>query len=113
MKSLLCRRNWFSTDGLDALSGRYVSFFTVVMTTLFLCGCSSFNRAWKHAGATPAPSDSIEGRWEGHWLSAKNGHHGNLRCLITKQGDAPYEAHFRATYMKILRFSYKIGRAHV
>lgn len=78
------------------------------MLALLLCGCSSFNHAWKQAGSTPAPRDSVEGRWEGDWLSAANGHTGNLRCLITKQADGPYEARFRATYLKVLRFSYTV-----
>jgi len=56
---------------------------------------------------TPS-TNSIEGRWKGHWLSAKNGHNGNLRCLIASDTDGAYSARFRATYAKILRFSYTI-----
>lgn len=78
------------------------------MLALSLCGCSSFNRAWKQAANAPTPPDSIEGRWEGHWLSAKNGHNGNLRCLITKEAEGPYAARFRASYLKVLRFSYTV-----
>lgn len=81
------------------------------LLALFLCGCSSFNQAWKQAGQTPAPTDSIEGRWEGHWLSAANGHSGKLRCLITRPADGPYEARFHATYLKVLKFSYTVPLA--
>ena len=93
---------------LSTQGERVCSLALVIALTLFLCGCSSFNRAWKQAGSTPAPPDSIEGRWDGRWLSAANGHTGNLRCLITKKADGPYEARFRASYMKVLRFSYKV-----
>ena len=79
---------------------------SAAMLTLLLAGCSSFNRAWKQAGTTP--TDSIEGRWEGHWLSGQNGHHGALRCLIKKGTEGPCSARFRATYMKLLHFSYTI-----
>lgn len=54
----------------------------------------------------PQPN-SIEGRWEGNWLSANNGHQGKLRCIVTATNDS-YSARFRATYMKIFRFSYSI-----
>lgn len=73
-----------------------------------VCGCSSFNREWKRAGKQPAPTNSITGRWDGHWLSDVNAHTGKLRCLITHQTNDLYAARFRATYMKILRFSYTV-----
>jgi len=97
MKSLLCKR--------------YACLLTLAMTALLLCSCSSFNRAWKQAGTATSPADSIEGRWDGRWVSAKNGHSGSLRCLIAKNEDGLYTARFRATYMKILRFSYTIPLA--
>jgi len=73
-----------------------------------VCGCSSFNRQWKQAGQTPAPTNSITGRWEGRWLSDVNAHTGKLRCIITQQTNDLYAARFRATYLKILRFSYTV-----
>lgn len=79
-----------------------------VALVLLLCGCSSFNRDWKKVASTPVPADSIEGRWEGRWLSSANGHNGRLRCLITREDDDPYEARFYATYMKVLRFGYTV-----
>ena len=80
-----------------------------ILVALLLCGCCSFNRAWNKAGRTPATTDSIEGRWEGRWLSDHNGHAGRLRCVLTRSGDTTntYTAHFRATYWKIFRYSYK------
>src|SRR5207253_4755165 len=79
-----------------------------------LCGCSSFNREWKTAVKAPVPANSIEGAWKGEWRSDKNGHHGELRCVIRRDQDviidpptaARYRAHFRARYWKVLRFTY-------
>jgi hypothetical protein len=54
------------------------------------------------------PND-IAGRWEGEWRSNKNNHHGRLRCVIHGFGNGAYAAHFKATYWKVLRFSYVVG----
>lgn len=75
---------------------------------MWVCGCSTFNRDWRAAAQQPAPANSIEGRWEGRWLSDVNGHNGNLRCLMTRESDTRYQARYRATYRKLLRFSYTV-----
>lgn len=80
----------------------------VLALMLLACGCSSFNREWCKAGRNPAPADAIAGRWEGYWLSDVNAHTGKLRCIITQQTNDIYAARFRATYLKILRFSYTV-----
>jgi len=90
---------------------KYCALAIMTTLTLLLCGCSSFNRLWKQAGSIPTPPDSIEGCWEGHWLSAANGHSGKLRCLVTQPADGPYEARFHATYLKVLKFSYTVPLA--
>ena len=72
----------------------------------FLTGCSSFHNEWKAAMKAPIPSNSIEGPWSGDWRSDVNGHHGPLRCVVTKTSDSTYRAHFRAHYRKIIRFTY-------
>jgi len=76
--------------------------------TLLICGCSSFNHAWREAGKTTTPTNSILGRWEGKWVSGVNGHNGTLRCIITEAEAGSFDARFRATYMKILKFSYTV-----
>jgi hypothetical protein len=76
----------------------------LLLCVLTLSGCSTFNRDWRAASKLPNPTDTIEGRWEGNWLSDKNGHNGKLRCLMTKLPDGKYEARFHAKYMKILSF---------
>lgn len=71
-------------------------------------GCSTFNRDWKTAAQQPTTPNSIEGRWEGKWLSETNGHTGKLLCLIASESENRCTARFRATYAKIFRFSYKV-----
>jgi hypothetical protein len=78
---------------------------------LALTGCSSFNREWREAGKTPTPTDSIAGRWEGRWLSHTNGHNGALRCIIQPETNGFVRARFRATYLKVARFSYTVPLA--
>jgi hypothetical protein len=78
----------------------------IVAMGLLLTGCSSFHKEWSTALKTPPPANSIEGAWAGDWRSDKNGHHGSLKCVVTKNADATYRAHFRAHYMKILRYTY-------
>lgn len=70
---------------------------------LVLSGCSTFNRDWKAAGG-PAPANSIEGRWEGKWLSDHNGHNGQLRALIRKLDNGQYETRFHARYGGLFTF---------
>jgi len=83
--------------------------FVVLFPTVILvaAGCSSFNREWKKVGQNPNAGSELEGRWEGHWISEVNGHHGRLRCLVSREGEV-YQARFHAKYMKILSFGYTI-----
>jgi hypothetical protein len=81
----------------------------VLMSALILVGasCSSFNREWRRVGRNPTTSAGLEGPWEGQWMSEANGHHGRLRCIVTKEGNI-YQARFRARYRKILSFGYTV-----
>jgi hypothetical protein len=79
-----------------------------LLSLLLLCGCSSFNRDWRKAAHQSVAPDSIEGRWEGSWISDVNGHNGKLRCLLIPEEAGRYRARFRATYAKVLRFSYTV-----
>ena len=79
----------------------------VMLVAAATTGCSTFNSDWKKARATP-PGDDVTGRWEGSWLSGKNGHHGRLRCVVTRLGDDRYRAHYKATYWKIFRIGYAV-----
>ncbi len=82
--------------------------FAALLCFLLLCGCSTFNRDWRSAAKNPAPANSVEGRWEGRWLSDANGHTGALRCLVTRVDEAHCRARFHAIYGKVLRFTYTV-----
>lgn len=75
----------------------------LVLSLLTSCG-SEFRSAWKKAGTT----QGVEGRWEGTWLSAANGHHGTLRCVVSgPKGTGNHQFFYRATWKSILSGSYK------
>ena len=91
---------------------------------MVVTGCSTFNREWRHTanaalGGSHDPVEAMLGRWEGTWKSDANGHHGRLRCIITKKEDG-LRARFHATFWKILTFTYAVplkaeprdGQAH-
>jgi hypothetical protein len=88
---------------------RRLAHFLVPALALLLCGCSSFNRDWRHAPAQTQNNGSIEGRWQGQWISEVNGHHGNLRCLMARKSDSVCQARFRATYGHALHFTYTVA----
>lgn len=73
---------------------------------LVVSGCSTFNRDWQAAGGKPA--NGMDGRWVGSWISAHNGHNGQLRALIQKLDNGQHEARFHAKYLGILSFSSQV-----
>lgn len=73
---------------------------------LVASGCSGFNREWKQAAKTPIAAGSVEGPWEGEWRSDRNGHHGRLRCVLTRSGDDKWRAAYHAKFMKIFSYSH-------
>lgn len=78
----------------------------VALLSFLVSGCSTFNRDWRrHA---PASTDDFEGRWRGSWHSDANGHHGELRCIVSQLADTRYETRYRASYLGILRFEYSL-----
>ena len=81
---------------------------TFVLLALAGAGCSSFNREWRKAAKNPAPTDSISGRWDGHWISDVNHHTGRLRCIVTSKGNDLLQARFHATYQSIFTFGYTV-----
>ena len=80
----------------------------LTVASLLLTGCSSFNNEYKTALTQPIPADDISGPWEGRWLSDKNGHTGKLRAVLRQTSGDEYEAHFHATFWKIMRASYRV-----
>jgi hypothetical protein len=76
---------------------------TVALT---LAGCSTYRRQFNQVSAQPPPADSVAGAWKGAWMSEDNGHHGKLWCIMTPETNSTYRARFRATYLKVLHFTY-------
>lgn len=97
--------NWVRTRKV-AISG--CKYLLLLITPILLTGCSAFNREWRAAAAVPAGPKDIQGRWEGTWSSQTNGHHGRLRCVMSRRADGDYLAFFHANYKKILGFSYSV-----
>jgi len=88
---------------IQALRKQFVRGFALA-ALLMLSGCSTFNRDWQAAAVNPNPASSIEGRWEGKWLSNHNGHTGRLRALVRKLDNGQYETRFHAKYGFIFSF---------
>lgn len=63
-----------------------------------LSGCTAFNYEWRQAAKKPTPTDSIAGRWEGHWNSEATGHNDKLRALISRVDTNHYDVKFHAAY---------------
>ncbi len=71
-------------------------------------GCSTFNYEWRREARKATPTNDIAGRWQGRWLSEATGHNDALQCLITRESEDRYRARFRATYERVLHFSYTV-----
>jgi hypothetical protein len=81
---------------------------TLAALMVLSCGCSTFNYEWRREAKKPTPADDVTGRWGGTWLSQTSGHTDPMRCLIYPERDGQYRARFRATYKKVLHFSYDV-----
>ena len=80
-----------------------------VLAALFLAaGCTTFEHDWAKADRLAVPPNSLLGRWEGTWQSEANGHHGSLRCVVTRDNGDSYQARFRAIYAKVIGFGYTV-----
>jgi len=84
---------------------RCIALFLLTVATLLLTSCGTgFQKTWEAANAQPK---SIEGRWEGSWLSGANGHTGKLRCVVgPEQNGGTREFHYFATWGKVFRGSF-------
>ena len=80
-----------------------------LVALVVLSGCSTFNRDWQAAAARPNPTDSIEGRWEGRWLSAHNGHSGSLQAIVRKLDNGQFETRYHAMYASVLSFGMQMN----
>jgi hypothetical protein len=71
-------------------------------------GSKAFQREWKRY-AESSRAEGIEGRWQGEWISDVNGHHGELKAVVTNARSNNYETIFHATYSGFLRVSYAVN----
>ncbi len=80
----------------------WLRLFLVVLLGLGGVGCSGprFGMEWRKALKTKAPAAAVEGAWEGGWLSDANGHHGPLRCVVTRPvaGSGVREFYYQARW---------------
>ena len=67
---------------------------------------SKFERSWQSYTPRPNTMQTIEGRWHGEWVSEVSGHHGELKCLLSRIGSDHLEAIFLASFLKFLRVGY-------
>ncbi len=92
--------------------------FVSAAALLMLASCSGgFNREWRQAlaeGKGTSPRD-LTGPWQGAWRSEVNGHHGELRCIVSRAraaGEADstnrHRFHYHATFMKVLSATYDV-----
>ena len=73
----------------------------MVLPLLALVGCcSTFDRDFD-ACRTSAGSAPLAGAWEGSWHSDPSGHHGGLRCILTRT-DSGYRARYDATFTFVI-----------
>ena len=86
-------------------SRRSLPLVGLLALVLVLSGCSSFNRDFQKALLKSTSNNSIEGPWLGSWLSDKNGHHGELRGIITKLDGTTYETRFKARFWKLFTYT--------
>jgi len=93
--------------GTMKVSGRQYLARASALGLLLLSGCTSFDHDWKQTASQPA-AGSLEGRWEGRWLSEVNHHTGSMRCLLKREGETRYQARFKATYARIFTASYRV-----
>ncbi len=91
------------------MSGRIASFFLAGAALFGAGGCSSFKQEWRQAGLYPSGNGSLEGRWDGTWVSDANGHTDQLKCVVAPKPDGTFRARFHAKYRKILTFGYTVS----
>ena len=79
-----------------------------------IAGCSSFPRDFRETVKSIPPPSSIEGAWQGEWVST-GGHRGQLRCLLALKACDPgmsfgikpiCEARFEAKFAGIFTAHY-------
>ena len=90
---------------------------TLVLLLAVCAGGCAFDREWRRLNraqfaatakttTAPADADPLAGRWEGRWVSERNGHAGKLRAIVKPIDATAYRVDYDAMYMGVLRFGY-------
>jgi hypothetical protein len=66
--------------------------------------CRDFTRRWDEASTLG--TTSVDGRWEGEWISEASGHRGPLRAVVDVTAPALWQVSFRAGYAGVMRACY-------
>ena len=69
---------------------------------------SHFQRAWRAYMPAPDAMQTIQGRWQGEWVSEDTGHRGELKCLLSRISADQLDATFLATFGRFLRVGYGV-----
>lgn len=69
---------------------------------------SEFERAWQTYRPAPNAAQSVQGRWLGEWVSQANGHHGELKCLLSRISENQLDGIFLASFWRFLRVGYGV-----
>lgn len=84
-----------------------------------LASCSAnYNREWNQALADRAAlkgKGTVTGPWQGTWRSEANGHHGELRCIVSRapaagkaDGGDLHRFHYHATFAGTFSATYDV-----
>jgi hypothetical protein len=84
-----------------SLLGIFANGWAVVLTS-----CGGFQSQWTQTGSLK--QSWPQGRWVGGWLSATNGHKGQLRCLITAVEPQKLHCTYHAEWAKFLSGTFEI-----
>jgi hypothetical protein len=91
-------------DFLLTMRHLFVLLATATCLVTTSCSNSRFEKQWRAAVAQPAAANSIEGPWQGKWISQGNGHSGKLRCIVGPATDkaGTHAFHYHATWAHLL-----------
>lgn len=86
-----------------------IRFLLSALVIAVLPSCSmGFRTQWQAAVAQSRPASSIDGPWEGTWLSGFNGHTGKLSCVVgPEKADHTREFFYHATWGKLFSGSFR------
>ena len=81
--------------------------FSIAAATvaLLLGACASYDAHWQAARAS---RDPYAGAYDGRWQSGRAATGGRLRCVLTQQDAAHYQAWFHATWHGVFQSTHRV-----